>query len=198
MRYRHTKRTLLKSHAQCRPQGCHKTVQKQTCVLSTPRGLNVPCKGSIDPLFWEKPVLCHPPCSWTTCVHKKNPTAISARNTMICQDFNSSMSNPAVRGRAPVWPLTPPALESVYKVPTLLISVSISPELWLPDTSNTNQANHGRNGINMICKSSTNIGRDLFDEDCFTLEGSFIGAFLVFNVHVFPLESVLPGLGLVF
>lgn len=83
-------------------------------------------------------------------------------------------------------------------MPTLLISAPISPELWQLGTSNTTQVNHGRNGINMICKSSTHIGRDRFDGDCFTLEGPFIRAFLVFNVHVFPLESVLPGLGLVF
>lgn len=54
----------------------------------------------------------------------------------------------------------------------------------------------GGDGINMICKSSANITRGR--GGCFALEAFFsfffffIGAFLYFNVHVFPLESVLP------
>lgn len=59
----------------------------------------------------------------------------------------------------------------------------------------------GGDGINMICKSSANITRGKGREGgaLFCIRGLFflffflfIGAFLYFNVHVFPLESVLP------
>lgn len=59
----------------------------------------------------------------------------------------------------------------------------------------------GGDGINMICKSSANITRRKGREGVggvfciralFFFFFLFIGAFLYFNVHVFPLESVLP------
>lgn len=63
MRLWHTKRSLSKSHAQCLPQRCLKSLQKQaSCVLSTPPGPNVSCKGTVNPFlffFLGKSVLSH-------------------------------------------------------------------------------------------------------------------------------------------
>lgn len=48
----------------------------------------------------------------------------------------------------------------------------------------------------MICKSSANIEKNLFDGGCFTLEDFYTG-FSALSCACFPPESVFPGQGLV-